>query len=133
MSYIEYADKVRLRVPYSESLGWIEFTPALGMVGVSYKNDPEMFYEHFYCEAQDLHELTELIEEHQSGYKGYKIWKDRRRVDYEAQNLRLFEAFWRQLNDYEKLAMVEWAADKKWSSEWIQAKRSIKSKKFRHS
>jgi hypothetical protein len=103
------------------------------MIGVSFKSDPEMFYEHFNSEAQDLHELTELIEEYQSGYHGYKAWKERRKVDYERQNRIKAEGIWRTLNDYEKVFFIEWFSNKRYSNEWHQLTRSIKSKKSQRS
>lgn len=133
MSYATFDNRVVVKFELSEALEEAVFTPGLGLVEVSYSGNPDMYYEHYECNSRDFHELYELVEYHQSGYKGYKVWKERRRVDYEAQNRRKFEAFWRELNDYEKLALVEWAGDKKWGAEWFQLTKSIKSKKRQRS
>lgn len=133
MSYVEYDDVVRIKVPYSEALEEIVFTPSLNLIEVAYASNPDLYYEHYDCTSKDLKELTDLLEYHQSGYHGYENWKNSRRVDYKAKNRRKFEAFWRGLNDYEKVALVDWAGDKKWGSEWIELTRSIKSKKRQRS
>lgn len=133
MSYVEYEGVITIKVPYSEAIEEIRFTSALDLIEVSYTNNPDMYYEHFECTSKDLKELTDSLEDYQSGYYGYKNWKESRRVDYEAQNLRKFEDFWRPLNDYEKLALVEWASDKRWTGEWFQLKKSITSKKSQRS
>lgn len=133
MSYVEYNDVVRMKVPNSEALEDINFYPQLNLIEVSYSSNPDMYYEHYDCTEKDLKELTDSLEHYQSGYHGYNNWKSSRRIDYEVRNKRKFEDFARGLNDYEKIALVEWAIDKHWGAEWFAWTKSIKSKKAQRS
>lgn len=112
MSYAKFSSKIIVEFPDSESLDNAWFDPAEGVVGVSYKSNPEFVYEHSVEGYDDFEELINRINAARSGYHGYNKWKNERKARFQHQDRVKFDELWESLNDYQRENFYTWFTEK---------------------
>jgi len=114
MSYVKFEEQsIRGSFPYSEALAYFTYDPLNKVVSVSYKSNPDHYYDHDGCGIEDLQELLHLVDDLASARYGYDEWKARRKVTFQQRDLVTFNELWDGLNQYQRENLVEYVSNKR--------------------